>query len=111
MHDAHTGQVRTHPPVAQIDERRRRFYRAVLHQDRGLLQLLGQGVPVIRVAMKRPRTHDQVVFERAGDAYLHPELVGRAGLAFADAVDIGRVPGVQLGLPDITAYRPEICRD
>ena len=71
-----------------------------MHQDRGLLQLLGQGVPVIRVAVKRLGAHDQVALELrgAGDAHLHAKLVRLLGLAFADAVHLGCVPGVELGL-------------
>ena len=55
-------------------------------------------MPVVRVAVERPGPHDQVAFERAGNADLHAKLVGRLGLAFADAVHLGRVPGVELGL-------------
>jgi hypothetical protein len=64
VHDAHIRVVRIHPPIAQIDERRCGLGVRVLHQDRGqlkLLKLLGQGVPVVRIAVERPRAHDQVV--------------------------------------------------
>ena len=67
------------------------------YQDGRLLQLLVQGVAVIRIAVERPGTHDQVALERAGNAHLHPELVRLPGLAFADAVHLGRMPGVELG--------------
>ena len=76
VHDVHTGQVRVYAPVAQIHEGRRWFGCAVLHQDRGLLQLLGQSVAVVRVAVECTRAHDQVAPQRAGNAHLHPELVG-----------------------------------
>ena len=84
VHDVNMGVVPIHPPVAQVHKRCFWFDLAVLHQDRGLLQLLGQGVPVIGVAMECPRAHDQVAFERAGNAHLDPELIGLPGLALAD---------------------------
>ena len=40
---------------------------------------------------------DQVALERAGNAHLHAELVRLPGLAFADALHLRRVPGVELG--------------
>lgn len=55
-------------------------------------------MPVVRVAVQCPRAHDQLVFERAGNGHLHPELVRLAGLALADAVHFPGVPGVKLGL-------------
>lgn len=72
------------------------MYADVLHEDAGLLQLLIERVPVVRIAVKRPGTHDQVALERTGNAHLHAELVGCPGLALADAAHLGGVPGVEL---------------
>ena len=79
VHDAPAGVVGVHPAVAQIDEDRDGRRRAVLHQDGGLLELLGERVAVVGVAGKGTGTHDQVALERAGNAHLHAELVGLAG--------------------------------
>lgn len=36
--------------------------------------------------------------QRARNAHFHPELAGLPGFAFADAIHLGRVPGVEPGL-------------
>ncbi len=54
VHDVHIRVLCIHAPIAQIDERRRRLDRTVLHQDGRLLQLLSQRVSVIRVAVEGP---------------------------------------------------------
>ena len=71
----------------------------VLHQDAGLLQLGLEGVPVIRVAMKRFGPDDEVALERAGNAHFGTKLVRCTRFALADAVHLGGVPAVELGLP------------
>ncbi len=98
MHDVHQRVVSVHTLIAQIHEGRCWSGCAVLDKDRCLLQLLGQGVAVVRVAVECTRANDQGAPKRAGNAHLHPELVGRSRLALADAVDLGRVPCVALGL-------------
>lgn len=70
-----------HTPVPQIHERRRWFCLAVPYQDGRLLQLIAQGVAIVRVAMEAQGTDHQVAPERAGNAHLHAELVGLLGLA------------------------------
>jgi hypothetical protein len=37
-----------------------------------------------------------IVLDRGGDAHLHPELVGPMRLAFADALDLRSVQGINL---------------
>ena len=49
-------------PVAQINKRRCWFGRAVLHQYGGLIQLLVQGMVVLRVAVKGTDAHNKVAF-------------------------------------------------
>lgn len=98
VQDVRIRVIGVYPPVAQIDEGRRWFWLAVLNQDRGLLQLFVQRVPVVRVAMEGPGNDEKVAVQRAGDAYLHAEFVGRLDLAFANAVHLGRVEGVELAL-------------
>lgn len=47
-------------------------------------------MPVVRVTVKCPRPHDQVVLQRAAcDAHLHTELVGLTALALVDATHLG----------------------
>ena len=55
-------------------------------------------VAVEGVAAEGLGPDDQVVFERGGDADLGAELVGLTALAFVDALHLGRVPTVELGL-------------
>ena len=95
VHDVHTRVVRVHASVAQINECRCELCFAVLHQDRGLLHWLGQGVPVIRIPMECPSAHDQVALECAGDTHLDPEFPGCFGLAF---VHLRGISGIELGL-------------
>ena len=79
VHDVHIRVLCIHTPVAQINKRRRRLGRAVLHQDRSLLQLLVEGVAVVWVAVECSGAHDQVAAQRAGNTYLHTDKYG--GLA------------------------------
>jgi hypothetical protein len=69
-----------------------------LHQDAGLLELLGQRVAIMRVASKGACAHDQVGVQRADDAHLDAKLVGCLGFALADARHLWRMPGVELAL-------------
>jgi hypothetical protein len=63
--------------------------------DRG-----AQRVPVVRVARQRLGLQHELAARRAGiggdDGDLHPEFVGLAGLALADAFDLGSMEGIQL---------------
>ncbi|AAW73460.1 NagN [Xanthomonas oryzae pv. oryzae KACC 10331] len=70
----------------------------VLAQDPGLLQLLVQRVAVIGGAGEAARADHQALFVRDGHADLHPELVGLARLALADALHFGRVQGIEFVL-------------
>ncbi|AAW73393.1 NagN [Xanthomonas oryzae pv. oryzae KACC 10331] len=70
----------------------------VLAQDPGLLQLLVQRVVVIEGAGEAARADHQALFVRDGHADLHPELVGLARLALADALHFGRVQGIEFVL-------------
>ena len=81
VHDVHIRVVCIHTPITQIHERCRWLRPAVLHQDRGLFQLLIERVPVVRVAVEGFGPHDQVTPQCAGNAQLHAELVGCSGLA------------------------------
>ena len=67
----------------------------VLHQDAGLLHLLGQAVAVIGVAMKRSGTDDEIAFAGAGNADFDTKFIRLAGLAFVDAIDC--MPGACAG--------------
>lgn len=72
MHEAHLGVVGIHPAVAQIDEGRLRLDARVLHQDRGLLDLLGKRMTIVGVAVEGAGTDDEVTLEGAGHATLTP---------------------------------------
>lgn len=74
--DGHPEVVRIHVPIAQVHIRRHRLDPRVLHQDGSLLQLHPEGVSVVRVAGECARTHDQVVFERGGNAHFTPNSYG-----------------------------------
>ncbi len=78
-----------HTPTPQIDDgdARLRSTFDVLHQDRHLLDLLGDGVAVAAVAEKSPGVNNQVAFLGGGDAHLDAEFVGVARFALADALD------------------------
>jgi hypothetical protein len=65
---------------------------------RGLLQLLVQHVSVIGVAREGSGSHHQAALVRDGDAGLDAKFVGLAGFAFANALDLRRVQGVELVL-------------
>lgn len=99
-------------PIAQIDNGGAGLRGAfdVLHQDRRLLDLLGEGVAVVGIAGKGPGADDQVAFLGGGNAHLDPEFVRLAGLALADALDFRRVQGVELvlvlGPPGVDAPGP-----
>lgn len=73
--DVHIRVIGVHPPVAQIDEIRRWFRMAVLHQDRDLFQLFAQRVTAVRIDVEGLGTDDQVAVQRASDAQLHAELM------------------------------------
>jgi len=98
MDQCHPANVGIRPPVAQVDDGRVRLDAQVLQQDGGLLQLLGQRVAVIGVARQAARTDHQALFGAHRHADLHAELVGLAGLALADALDLRRMQRVQLVL-------------
>lgn len=53
---------------------------------------------VVGVAWHGAHAHHQAFLERGGDADLHAELVGCLDFALADALNLGRVQGVQLAL-------------
>ena len=59
-----------------------------------------QRVPVVRIARQRLGVQHELAAGGAGvggdDRSLHAELVGRAGLALADAFDLGSMEGIQL---------------
>ncbi|TSE28103.1 hypothetical protein Ttaiw_02676 [Tepidimonas taiwanensis] len=99
VHQAHIRNVGFHPAVAQIGKRCAGLDASVLHQDRGLLQLRLQRVPVVGVAMEGPGCDDEAVLQGAGNADLDAELVRAAGLALVDALHLRRVPGVELSSP------------
>src|SRR5438128_11514081 len=66
----------------------------------GFGDYLGQGVPVIGIARQRLGVEHELAALAAviggRDRDLAAELVGLMGLAFADALGLGRVPGVEL---------------
>ena len=95
--DAHRRIVLIYPAIGKVDVHRGGFHACVLHQNLGLLELLVERVPVKRVLHKASGAHDQVNFERADDANLATKIVGRAGLALADATDFRSMPTVKLG--------------
>lgn len=88
VHQAHIRNVGLHPAVAQVGIGRVGLDAAVLHQDRGLLQLRLQRVPVVGVAMEGPGSDDEAVLQGAGNADLDAELVRAAGLALVDALHL-----------------------
>jgi hypothetical protein len=57
-------------------------------------------VPIIRIARQRLGVQRELAAGRAGvgggDRDLDAELIGRAGVALADAFDLGVVEGIQL---------------
>ena len=79
--------------VALVDDGRGGL---VLGEDGDLLDRLVQGVAVVGVAGHGAHAHDEAFPERGGQADLGAELVGRPGLALADALDLGCVQGVEL---------------
>ena len=66
----------------------------------GLFDDGAERVAVVRIAGQRLGVQHELTARRAGiggdDRCLDPELVGRAGLALADAFDLGRVEGIEL---------------
>ena len=66
----------------------------------GVLDSGPQRVPVIRIARQRLGVQHELAAWRAGvggdDRSLDAELIGRAGLALADAFDLGGMEGIQL---------------
>ncbi|AOD15205.1 hypothetical protein BER93_11270 [Xanthomonas fragariae] len=63
----------------------RRFYAHILQQPACLLQLLGQGIAVVRVAREAARTHDQSLAGGDRNADLDAEFVRLTRLTLADA--------------------------
>ena len=63
-----------------------------------LFDLLGQRLAIVRIAGKRPGTHDQPALLSNCQAGLDTELVGLARLAFADTLDFRRVQCISLFL-------------
>src|ERR1700738_5635956 len=65
-----------------------------------LLDDLAQGMPVVWVVRQRLGVQHELAARRAGvggdDRNLDAELVGRTGLAFADAFGLGGMEGIQL---------------
>jgi hypothetical protein len=65
-----------------------------------VLDRLAQGVAVVGVAGQRPSVQHELATRCAAvcgdDRDLHPELVRRAGITFADAFDLRGVEGIQL---------------
>ena len=49
--------------------------------------------------------------DRRGDGDLAAELVGRARLALADALDLGRVQGIDLGAALAVVLEPTLTRE
>ncbi len=98
MRDGQPRVVGIHASVTQVHHRRGRPGAAVLQQDGGLLDLLVQGVSVERRTTECTGADDEIALGGDGDADLGAELKRRAGLAFAEAVGLGGVPAVQLGL-------------
>jgi hypothetical protein len=66
----------------------------------GLVDDVAQGVPVVRVAGQRLGMQHELTARGAGvggdDGDLDAELVGRAGLALADALGLGGMEGIEL---------------
>src|SRR5690606_17437739 len=71
--------------IAQVDDCRLRLLPA---DNLHLLKLLVQRVAVVRIACKTPCTDHQPLPGRYCNAHLHPELVGLARLALADALHL-----------------------
>lgn len=84
------------PAVAEIDIHRGRLDSVVLQQDRRLLDLFSQRMPIKRITAKRSRTHHQVAVQRGRNADLGAKLVGRTRLAFVDTGSFRRMPAVDL---------------
>ena len=96
MNDLNPGHL--HGPIAEINNGgvRLRGTFDVLHQDRRLLDLLGEGVAVVGIAGKGTGADDQVASLGGSNAHLDPEFVRLAGLTLADALDFRCVQGVEL---------------
>ena len=66
----------------------------------GVLDRGPQRVPIIRIARQCLGVQDELAAGRAGvgggDRDLNAELIGRAGFALADALDLGGMEGIQL---------------
>ena len=74
-----------------------------------LLDSLVQGVAVVGVAGHGAHAHDEAFLEHGGQADLGAELVGRGCLALRDALDLGRVQGVELAFV-LGALRQDTAR-
>ena len=70
----------------------------VFEQNGGLLQLLIEDVPVVRVSGKRPRTNHQAALVRDRNAGFDAELVRLPGFALADALHFRGLECVELVL-------------
>lgn len=91
VEDLNARVVRVHASESQVHNHLLGPGGRVFGQDRHLLQLLCQRVAVVGVAGEAARPHHQALLVHDRHADLHAELVGFAGLAFADALHFGSV--------------------
>jgi hypothetical protein len=77
----------------------------------GVLDRGSQGVPIVRIAGQRLGVQYELAARGAGiggdNRSLNAELIGRAGVAFADAFDLWGMEGIQL--PAALALRGKLC--
>ncbi len=98
MCDGQPWVVGIHAAVTEVNHRRGGLDADVLQQDGGLLDLLVQRMAIKRSTAECTGADDEIALGDDGDAHLGAELKRRAGLALAEAVRLGGVPAVQLGL-------------
>ena len=87
----HLHAIDLAPAIAQVHDRYRRFYVQILQQSIRLLQLLGQGIPVVRGARKTARAHDQALAGAHRTTDLDAECVRLTRFALADAFHFRRM--------------------
>jgi hypothetical protein len=90
--------ISVNPAISKIHKHLLRLFANVFQQNRGLFELHGQDVPVIRVTRKGSCANRQTASVRDRDACLHTKFVRLFGLAFADALDLGRAHRTELVL-------------
>lgn len=98
MDDLDIGVVFVHAAIAQIDNDLLRRLASVLQQNRGLLQLPVQDMPVVGISGKGSRADDQPAPVGDGNAGLDAELVRLPGFPLPDALDFRGMQGIELVL-------------